>query len=260
MRMPRSSRSTSRTTSDPRAKGPTSPNRCGGGRSKFGWANVPRLTSPRSRTTARTPSRSSTAPRASVRSRLFAGAWPASAHSCTRAVSTIGSRAADRASARSRSASDPGSQLFDLTSYTRHIGRDTTGDLLSKGVFLGRSRGYIKGLIEIQRTAHGTDSFLGEFSMLLDRKARSVTIPSLEIDQPDVRRAAHSSSAGPIDEIAGLLPHEPRHRPRDRAQVHRPRLPRAGGGAGPAGGRAGPPAPAPRSEVARRLRGSATAA
>jgi Fe-S cluster assembly scaffold protein SufB len=93
-----------------------------------------------------------------------------------------------------------GSQLFDLTSYTRHVGQDTTGDLLSKGVFLGRSRGYIKGLIEIQRTARGTDSFLGEFSMLLDRKARSVTIPSLEIDQPDVRRAAHSSSAGPIDE------------------------------------------------------------
>ena len=93
-----------------------------------------------------------------------------------------------------------GTQLFDLTSYTRHIGQDTTGDLLSKGVFLDRSRGYIKGLIEINKSAKGTDSFLGEFSMLLDRKARSVTIPSLEIDQPDVRRAAHSSSAGPIDE------------------------------------------------------------
>jgi Fe-S cluster assembly scaffold protein SufB len=93
-----------------------------------------------------------------------------------------------------------GSQIFDLTSYTRHIGADTTGDLLSKGVFLDRSRGYIKGLIQINRTARGTDSFLGEFSMLLDRKARSVTIPSLEIDQPDVRRAAHASSAGPIDE------------------------------------------------------------
>lgn len=93
-----------------------------------------------------------------------------------------------------------GAQIFDLTSYTRHIGQDTTGDLLSKGVFLDRSRGYIKGLIEINKSAKGTDSFLGEFSMLLDRKARSVTIPSLEIDQPDVRRAAHSSSAGPIDE------------------------------------------------------------
>lgn len=93
-----------------------------------------------------------------------------------------------------------GSQLFDLTSYTRHIGEDTTGDLLSKGVFLDRSRGYIKGLIDIQRTAKGTDSFLGEFAMLLTKKARSVTIPSLEIDQPDVRRASHSSSVGPIDE------------------------------------------------------------
>ncbi|HUG47527.1 MAG TPA: SufD family Fe-S cluster assembly protein [Candidatus Limnocylindria bacterium] len=93
-----------------------------------------------------------------------------------------------------------GSQLFDLTSYTRHIGEDTTGDLLSKGVFTDRARGYFKGLIEIQRSARGTDSFLGEFAMLLTRKARSVAIPSLEIDQPDVRRAAHSSSVGPIDE------------------------------------------------------------
>jgi Fe-S cluster assembly protein SufD len=93
-----------------------------------------------------------------------------------------------------------GNQLFDLTSYTRHIGADTTSDLLSKGVFLDRSRGFIKGLIEIQRTARGSDSFLGEFAMLLTKKSRSVTIPSLEIDQPDVRRAMHSSSVGPIDE------------------------------------------------------------
>ena len=93
-----------------------------------------------------------------------------------------------------------GGQHFDLTSYTRHLGRDTTSDLLSKGVFQDRARGYIKGLIEIHRSAVGTDSFLGEFGMLLARKARSVTIPSLEIDQPDVRRASHSSSVAPIDE------------------------------------------------------------
>src|SRR3989304_8599402 len=34
-----------------------------------------------------------------------------------------------------------GSQLFDLSSYTRPLGRDTTGDLLGKGVFQGRARG-----------------------------------------------------------------------------------------------------------------------
>jgi len=93
-----------------------------------------------------------------------------------------------------------GSQLFDLTSYTRHRGLDTTGNLLSKGVFEDQARGFMKGLIDIERSAKGTDSFLGEFGMLLNKKARSVTIPSLEIDQPDVRRASHSSAVGPIDE------------------------------------------------------------
>ena len=91
-------------------------------------------------------------------------------------------------------------QLFDLTSFTRHTGRNTTGNLLSKGVLLDRSRTYMKGLIEIERSAVGTDSFLGEFGMNLSRNARAVAIPSLEIDQPDCRRAAHSSSVGPIDE------------------------------------------------------------
>lgn len=91
-------------------------------------------------------------------------------------------------------------QLHDLTSYTRHVGRDTTGELLSKGVLLDRARAYLKGLIRIDRSAIGTDSFLGEFGMNLSKAARSVAIPSLEIDQPDCRRAAHSSSVGPIDE------------------------------------------------------------
>ena len=93
-----------------------------------------------------------------------------------------------------------GAQLFDLTSYTRHVGTDTTGDLLSKGVFQDRARGHIKGLITIERSARGTDSYLGEFGMLLSKRARSVTIPSLEIDQPNVRRASHASSVAPIDE------------------------------------------------------------
>ena len=91
-------------------------------------------------------------------------------------------------------------QLFDLTSYTRHVGRDTTGNLLSKGVLLDAARSYMKGMITIDKTAVGTDSYLGEFGMNLSKKTRSVAIPSLEIDQPDCRRAAHSSSVGPIDE------------------------------------------------------------
>jgi Fe-S cluster assembly scaffold protein SufB len=108
-------------------------------------------------------------------------------------------------------------QLFDLTSYTRHIGRDTTGNLLSKGALLDRSRSYMKGLITIEKSAVGTDSYLGEFGMNLSKAARAVAIPSLEIDQPDCRRAAHSSSVGPIDttqlfylESRGIPPDEAR--------------------------------------------------
>jgi Fe-S cluster assembly scaffold protein SufB len=91
-------------------------------------------------------------------------------------------------------------QIFDLTSYTRHIGRDTTGNLLSKGALADRSRAYMKGLATIELSAHGTDSYLGEFGMLLSKQSRSVAIPSLEIDQPDCRRVAHASSVGPVDE------------------------------------------------------------
>jgi Fe-S cluster assembly protein SufD len=67
-------------------------------------------------------------------------------------------------------------------------------------VLVDAARSYMKGMITIEKTAVGTDSFLGEFGMNLSKKARSVAIPSLEIDQPDCRRAAHSSSVGPIDE------------------------------------------------------------
>jgi Fe-S cluster assembly scaffold protein SufB len=92
------------------------------------------------------------------------------------------------------------SQLFDLTSYTTHIGRNTSGNLLSKGALKDAARAFMKGLITIEKSAVGTDSFLGEFGMNLSKTARAVAIPSLEIDQPDCRRAAHSSSVGPIDE------------------------------------------------------------
>ena len=145
-------------------------------------------------------------------------------------------------------------QLFDLTSYTTHIGRDTTGDLLSKGALLDRARTYIKGLIIIEKTAIGTDSFLGEFGMNLSKQARSVAIPSLEIDQPDCRRAAHSSSVGPIDETQ-LFYLESRGIPPDEARKFIVLgLPRAGRRARPAGGRPGPPARAARGEVGGRER------
>jgi Fe-S cluster assembly protein SufD len=108
-------------------------------------------------------------------------------------------------------------QLFDLTSYTRHVGQVTTGNLLSKGALMDDARAFMKGMITIERSAIGTDSYLGEFGMNLSRDARAVAIPSLEIDQPDCRRAQHASSVGPIDE-AQLFYLESRGIPPDEAR------------------------------------------
>ena len=93
-----------------------------------------------------------------------------------------------------------GDQLHDLTTYSLHAGERTVGDLLAKGVFAGKSRGFVKGVTTIPRSGRGTNSYLGEFGMLLSKTARSVAIPSLWIDQPDCERAAHGSSVGPIDQ------------------------------------------------------------
>ena len=88
--------------------------------------------------------------------------------------------------------------------------------------------------------------------MNLSKAARSVAIPSLEIDQPDCRRAAHSSSVGPIDETQ-LFYLESRGIPPDEARKFivlgflEPVVARV-----PLASRAGPPARAARGEVGRR--------
>ena len=142
-------------------------------------------------------------------------------------------------------------QLFDLTSYTRHVGRDTTGNLLSKGALLDEARAFLKGMITIERSAVGTDSFLGEFGMNLSKEARSVAIPSPR-DRPARLPARGACQLGRADRRdPAVLPGEPRDRARRGPQVHRPRLPGAGRGPRAAGRGAGSPAGAARGEVGR---------
>lgn len=93
-----------------------------------------------------------------------------------------------------------GTERYDLTSIVRHSGPDTTSDLISKGVMRDKSKSYFKGLIVIEKGGKGSDSFLGQYAMLITRDARSIAIPSLEIENHEVRRAKHSASVAQIDE------------------------------------------------------------
>ncbi len=92
------------------------------------------------------------------------------------------------------------SQFFDLFSHTRHEAENTVSDLLSKGVLQDQSKAYTKGLITIEKDGKGSDSYLGEFGMVLSRESRFLAIPSLEIENHAVKRAKHASSVAQIDE------------------------------------------------------------
>ncbi|MFQ5838434.1 MAG: SufD family Fe-S cluster assembly protein [Thermoplasmata archaeon] len=93
-----------------------------------------------------------------------------------------------------------GKERFDNTNLVVHRGRNSVSDLLSKAVMQEGSRSALKGIITIEGSALNSDSYLGQYSMLLSKKAKSTAIPSLEIKTNDVQRAKHSASVAQVDE------------------------------------------------------------
>jgi Fe-S cluster assembly scaffold protein SufB len=91
-----------------------------------------------------------------------------------------------------------GHQAYDSGVRVEHIGTDTHGQSVTRGVFRDEARGMSRGLVRIEKDARRTLSYLSEHAMLLSKGARSDTIPILEILCRDVK-ATHSSSVAPVD-------------------------------------------------------------
>ena len=91
-----------------------------------------------------------------------------------------------------------GSQAYDSQVQITHLGTDTHGQSITRGLFADSSQGVSRGLARIEKEARKTLSYLSEHAMLLSRGARSDTIPILEILCRDVK-ATHSSSVAPVD-------------------------------------------------------------
>lgn len=89
-------------------------------------------------------------------------------------------------------------QSYDSAINLTHIGTDTHGESVTRGVFKDEARGMSRGLVRIEKDARKTVSFISEHAMLLSRGARSDTIPILEILCRDVK-ATHSTSVAPVD-------------------------------------------------------------
>jgi len=92
-----------------------------------------------------------------------------------------------------------GTQRFDAVSNITHIGQNTSGHAVSKGVVKDRARLVFKGMIRIEKTAGNSRAYLAEHGMILSRDARADAIPGLEIETNDVK-ATHSASVAQIND------------------------------------------------------------
>ncbi len=81
----------------------------------------------------------------------------------------------------------------------RHLAGETRSDMDIRAVLAGESRAVYTGLIRIEEGCPGTEAFQEARTLLLSRKARSETIPELEILTDDVR-CSHGAAASPVPE------------------------------------------------------------
>jgi len=90
-------------------------------------------------------------------------------------------------------------QSFDVTSNLIHDGQHSRGRVQVKSVLKDTSKSLFKGMIKIGKDGKGTESYLAGHAILLDKGAKSDSIPGLEILTNEVK-ATHSASVAQMDE------------------------------------------------------------
>jgi FeS assembly protein SufD len=91
-----------------------------------------------------------------------------------------------------------GEQLFEISTVTIHEAPMSTGTMFIRGALRDEARSTYRGLIRIKENAHGVNSNQEEDTILLSEGARADAIPTLEIDNNDVR-CGHSAHVGELD-------------------------------------------------------------
>ena len=89
-------------------------------------------------------------------------------------------------------------QTLDFRTFQDHIGRDTTSNLLFKGVLDDYSKSIYTGLISVAHDAAGTNAFQTNRNIKLSEHAWGESVPNLQIENNDVR-CSHASTVSPVD-------------------------------------------------------------
>jgi Fe-S cluster assembly protein SufD len=89
-------------------------------------------------------------------------------------------------------------QHMDLRTVQRHLSPKATSRALYKGAVQDSGRTIYQGLIQVSPGAAGTDAYLSNKNLILNDGARADSIPSLRIDNNDVR-CTHGSTTGRVN-------------------------------------------------------------
>lgn len=87
---------------------------------------------------------------------------------------------------------------YELRVVADHKVAKTTGRITVRAVAGAGAHVKIKGMIKIRKEAQGTDDFLELRVLTLDKTARAVAEPELEIEANKVK-ASHGASVGQVD-------------------------------------------------------------
>lgn len=94
-------------------------------------------------------------------------------------------------------AREPGE--YELSVTADHIVEKTKGRITVRAVAGAGAHIKLSGMIKIRKVAQETDNFLELRVLMLDKTARAVAEPELEIEANNVK-ASHAASVGQIDE------------------------------------------------------------
>ena len=90
-------------------------------------------------------------------------------------------------------------QHFDITTDAFHHARGTKSDIVVKGALRDKASTVYRGLIKIDKDAKGTDSYLQDRVLHLSKGVKSNSVPSLVIDNNDVK-ASHGATTSRLSD------------------------------------------------------------
>lgn len=89
-------------------------------------------------------------------------------------------------------------QTFDLHYSMIHSAKNTSSNMLMKGVLDGKAKCVLRGLVKIAKNCSGCRGYQKEDTLLLSESAESDLLPKLEIDNDDVK-CSHGSTVTHLD-------------------------------------------------------------